>query len=149
MHRKYRCWAIQIIYKQYYLKFLKYFFGIKVDLWEEPGFNNYFPLLRICKILTLKFLLLFKLSLKTIRSYDRLRSLDKSGLAGLQVATRLPEGTPNKPSYLRLTSVSKRLRLIFREQPRRTAGLLQLEDPCLYYYLPWASPPFCLSGLNL
>ncbi|WP_339383241.1 hypothetical protein [Oculatella sp. LEGE 06141] len=38
-------------------------------------------------------------------------------------------------------SVPGRTEIAAREQPRRTASLIQLDDPCVYYYLAWASPP--------
>lgn len=41
----------------------------------------------------------------------------ESGLAGRQIGTRLPEGTPNQPSNLSYLSLSKRLRLTLENSP--------------------------------
>ncbi len=36
-------------------------------------------------------------------------------------------------------------KLIFRGQPRRTAGILQRSDPWVYCFQSWASPPNLLD----
>jgi hypothetical protein len=78
-------------------------------------------------------------------------SESESGLAGLQIETRLPGGTLDQPSnsfkpaaYIK--SGLNEFRSATREQPRRTASFLQSDDPFVYYYLAWASPPLSLDG---
>lgn len=39
-----------------------------------------------------------------------------------------------------------RRRLTASEQPRRTAGSFQSDDPFVYCFLPWASPPVLLNA---
>jgi hypothetical protein len=74
--------------------------------------------------------------------------MGKGGVVGLQVETRLPGGTikptqliTNKPKKIYSKDLSVKANLAVTEQPRHTASLHQPDDPYVYYYLAWASPP--------
>jgi hypothetical protein len=55
--------------------------------------------------------------------------MGESGVAGLQIETRLPGGTLCQPSISQKTSFRGELKLTIREQPRRTASYVQPDDP--------------------
>ena len=85
--------------------------------------------------------------LPTRTNSTKLIAMVESGVAGLQFGN-LTAGRTEQSALIKISKMLISQRLTVREQSRRTAGLIQTDDPCIYYYLAQASPPVSLNGLS-